>query len=294
MSVADGHTIVSTPNLPFALAQARATALRGYPFCLHDQADGCVTITVEPDGLALRSTSPIDPLADVHAGEPCHLVVVSEDGDQLPAGNDPQRHAKMGDSELKIVKPARVESEHELERKADRKAMRESAKEQASYLREFLIQRLPKASVTTLGAEAFIRSANQALAKAACDRLGLAAPSVGQDYCGVRAIDSLMRFAETGDAQLQRAGLALAFALARSVWAPRGADRLDRAHQPGPPAFPGSHRLPARRVRGPAPRPDRRPLEEPAKERRRWDDRRAQHQGAGAEALGPGAIDEPA
>ncbi len=36
VSVAGGYTLVSTPSLPFALAQARATALRGYPVWLHD------------------------------------------------------------------------------------------------------------------------------------------------------------------------------------------------------------------------------------------------------------------
>lgn len=61
VSVAGGQTIVSSPNLPLALARARATALRGYPVWLHDEAGRGVAITAGADGPGLCSTSPIDP-----------------------------------------------------------------------------------------------------------------------------------------------------------------------------------------------------------------------------------------
>jgi hypothetical protein len=124
-------------------------------------------------------------------------------------------------------------------------------------------QHLPKASVTTLVAEAFIRSANQAPAKAACDLLGLDAPSVGQDYYGGRAIDTLMRFAETGDAQLQRAAFGAVLRLAEermgASWGPIGwAEPISLAH------LRFLEAKPAQGVRGPAPRPGRRRAREAA------------------------------
>ncbi len=61
VSVAGGQTIVSSPNLPFALAQAQATALRGYPVWLHEEAGRGAAITAGADGLRLCFTSPINP-----------------------------------------------------------------------------------------------------------------------------------------------------------------------------------------------------------------------------------------
>lgn len=113
-----------------------------------------------------------------------------------------------------MVKPPRVESEDEVRRKAEQKALRESAQVRAEYLRDLLGRRLPKATVTALVFQAFVRSANQAPAKAACDLLGLEAPNVTDDPYGARAVEQLTGYAGTGDAQLQRAALALAFALA--------------------------------------------------------------------------------
>ena len=157
---------------------------------------------------------------DDHAGESCHVVMVTRDGDQVPACNDAGRHAKKGGSELKAAKPVRPESEHESRRKAEHKALRESARERAGFLTELLGRRLPKAGVIALVLEAFLRSANQAPAKAACELLGLEPAAAGDDHYGARAADELMAFAGGGDAQLQRAGLALAFALAEEHMGP--------------------------------------------------------------------------
>ena len=154
----------------------------------------------------------LDP--DAHAGDDCHVVVVTRDGDQRLACSEPGRHSRKGASELKVVKPPRVESEDDLRRKAEQKAVRNSAQARAEYLAELLGRRLPKASVTGLVFGAFLRSANQAPAKAACDLLGLDTPSAKEDAYGTRAVDELMGYAEAGDAHLQRAALALAFALA--------------------------------------------------------------------------------
>lgn len=180
-----------------------------------------------PPGLAvLGGHWGVDVDAEAHGGEPCHVVVVTRDADAQPACNDPGRHAKKGTSELKVVAPPRIESEHELNRRAEQKALRASATQRAEYLGKLLTRRLPKASVTSLALEAFVRSANQAPAKAACDLLGLEAPSAGQDHSGTRAVDTLMRLAGESDAQLQRVALALAFALAEdhmgASWGPIG------------------------------------------------------------------------
>ena len=83
--------------------------------------------------------------------------------------------------------------------------------------------------------QAFIRSANQLPAKAACELLGLEAPPARDDYYGTRAVEELVRYAEGGDAHLQRAALALAFALAEEhmgpSWGPIGwADPTVVAH----------------------------------------------------------------
>ena len=140
--------------------------------------------------------------------------MVTRDGDQRPACNDTGRHAKKGASELKVAKPGRVESAHEAQRKAGHKALRDSARERAVFLAEVLGRRLPKARVTAVVAEGFVRSANQAPAKAACELLGLERAAAGDDHYGARAVDDLMAYAGGGDAHLQRAALALAFALA--------------------------------------------------------------------------------
>lgn len=100
----------------------------------------------------------LDP--DAHAGDDCHVVVVTRDGDQRPACSEPGRHARKGGSELKVVKPLRTESEDDIRRKAEQKAVREAAQARAEYLGELLGRRLPKASVTTLVFKAFLRSAN--------------------------------------------------------------------------------------------------------------------------------------
>lgn len=168
-----------------------------------------------PPGLALLGRyGGIELDAQAHADESCHVVVVTSNGDQHPACNDAKRHAKKGASELKITKPARVESDHDRQHKADHKALRESARERGEYLSQLLHRRLPKASVTSLVMRAFLHSANQAPAKAACDLLGIEAPNASQDYYGARAVDALVRYANDGEAQLQRTALALAFALA--------------------------------------------------------------------------------
>ena len=154
----------------------------------------------------------IDPAA--HAGEECHVVVVTRDGDQRPACREPARHAHKGASELKVAKSPRNDSDDDLRRKAEHKALRESALARAEHLRELLARRLPKASVTTLVFEAFLRSANQAPAKAAAELIGLEGPGARDDSFGSRAVDQLMEYAGAGDTHLQRAALALAFALA--------------------------------------------------------------------------------
>jgi ParB/RepB/Spo0J family partition protein len=189
-----------------------------------------------PQGLTpLGGYQGLDVDAEAHAGEECHVVVVSRDGDTRPACGDPGRHAKKGGSDLKAAKPARVVSEHEARQREEQKAVREPARAWAEFLRELLGRRLPKAGVVGLVLQAFIRSANQLPAKAACELLGLEAPPAREDYYGTRAVEELMRYAEGGDAHLQRAALALAFALAEEhmgpSWGPIGwADPTVVAH----------------------------------------------------------------
>ncbi|MFP5377011.1 MAG: ParB/RepB/Spo0J family partition protein [Acidimicrobiia bacterium] len=165
-----------------------------------------------PDGVsALGGVRGLDVDPDAHAAERCHVVVVTRDGEQVPACNEPARHGAKGPSELKAPKRARVESEGEAERKAEQAALRDSARQRGEFLADVLGRRLPKASVVALALEAFVRSANQAPAKAACELPGLE-PSTAP--YGSRAADQLADFAAAGDAQRLRAGLALAFALA--------------------------------------------------------------------------------
>ena len=168
-----------------------------------------------PEGVSLLGGyRGLDIDVDDHAGEPCHVVVVTRDGEQHPACDDAGRHAKKGASELKVAKPARVAWEHEAQRKAEQKTLRESARQRAGFLAEVLGRRLPKAKVTALVLEAFLRSANQAPAKAAGELLGLEPAAAGDDHYGARAVDALTAYGEGSDAHLQRAALALAFALA--------------------------------------------------------------------------------
>ncbi len=61
MSVAGGSVIVRSPNLPFALAQARAVALAGRQAWLRDEAGHCVEIAAVEGGLSLTCSSPLDP-----------------------------------------------------------------------------------------------------------------------------------------------------------------------------------------------------------------------------------------
>lgn len=165
-----------------------------------------------PDGVsALGGYRGIDVDPDAHGAERCHVVVVTRDGEQVPACTDPSRHGAKGASELKVPKRARVESAGEAEHRAEQAALRDSARQRGEFLADLLGRRLPKASAVALALEAFVRSANQAPAKAACELLGLE-PST--DPYGSRAADQLADFAAAGDAQRLRAGLALAFALA--------------------------------------------------------------------------------
>ena len=174
-----------------------------------------------PQGLSeLGGYRGVDLDAEAHASEECHVVVVTRDGECRPACADAIRHAKKGASDLKVPKRTRVVSEHEAAQRAEQKAVRESAQARAEFLRELLVRLLPKASVIGLVLQAFIRSANQLPAKAACDLLDLEAPPAREDYYGTRAVDELMRYAEAGDAHLQRAALALAFALAEEHMGP--------------------------------------------------------------------------
>ncbi len=136
-----------------------------------------------PQGLTeLGGYRGLDIDVEAHATEECHVVVVSRDGDTRPACADPSRHAKRGASELKAAKPTRVVSEHEARQREEPKAVRESGRARAEFLRELLGRRLPKAGVIGLVLPAFIRSANQLPAEAACDLLGLEAPSAREDY----------------------------------------------------------------------------------------------------------------
>ncbi len=169
-----------------------------------------------PDGLVeLGGYRGIDVDAEAHAGEPCHVVVVTREGQHHLACNDAGHHAKRGTSELKEPpKEARVVPGHEAQRRAEHKALRDSARERADYLRELLAKRLPKAAVSALVMEALLHSASQAPAKAACDLLGIEAPSASQDYSGARAADALRHYAAAGGACLQRTALAVAFTLA--------------------------------------------------------------------------------
>jgi hypothetical protein len=198
-----------------ALAGAERAARRGA--VIESLAAGGVAVVDHdaygvPDGVcALGGYRGIDVDPGAHAAELCHAVVVSRDGEQVPACTDAARHGAKGASELKVPRRARVESPGEAERRAEQAALRESARHRGEFLAELLDRRLPKASVVALALEAFVRSANQAPAKAACELLGLK-PSA--DPHGSRAADQLAALAAAGDAQRLRAGLALAFALA--------------------------------------------------------------------------------
>lgn len=52
-----GRVIARTTNLPFAVAQARALALRGYAAWLRDDDGNCVEVARTPDGLTATSTT---------------------------------------------------------------------------------------------------------------------------------------------------------------------------------------------------------------------------------------------
>ena len=59
VTVAGGHVVARSPNLAFAVAQARAMTLRGYATWLRDDAGHCVEVARTPDGFSL--SSPLDP-----------------------------------------------------------------------------------------------------------------------------------------------------------------------------------------------------------------------------------------
>lgn len=189
-----------------------------------------------PQGLAeIGAHRGLDVDVDAHAGEDCHLVVVTRDGSQRSACADPARHAKKGTSELKATRPTRATSEGELAQRADQKALRAAATTRAEFLRELLGRRLGKAAVIDLVLHAYLRAATQMPAKAACELLGIEAAATADDPYGSSAIEGLVRYAEAGDAHLQRAALALAFAHAEehmgALWGPMGwADPAVVAH----------------------------------------------------------------
>jgi ParB/RepB/Spo0J family partition protein len=189
-----------------------------------------------PQGLAeIGAHRGLDIDVDAHAGEDCHVVVVTRDGSQRPACADPGRHAKKGTSGLKAARPTRAASDHELAQRAEQKALRAAAATRAEFLRELLGRRLGKAGVIDLVLHAYLRSANQMPAKAACELLGIETAPTADDPYGSRAVEGLIRYAEAGDAHLQRAALALAFAHAEehmsTSWGPLGwADPAVVAH----------------------------------------------------------------
>jgi hypothetical protein len=59
VSVAGGYVVARSPNLTFAVAQARALALRGYATWLRDNDGNCVEVARTADGFT--ATSPTDP-----------------------------------------------------------------------------------------------------------------------------------------------------------------------------------------------------------------------------------------
>ena len=59
VTVSGGYVVARSPNLAFAVAQARAMTLRGYATWLRDDAGNCVEVAHTPDGFSL--SSPVDP-----------------------------------------------------------------------------------------------------------------------------------------------------------------------------------------------------------------------------------------
>ena len=55
VTVAGGHLVARSPNLPFAVAQARALSLRGYAAWLRDNDGNCVEVARTPDGFTATS-----------------------------------------------------------------------------------------------------------------------------------------------------------------------------------------------------------------------------------------------
>jgi hypothetical protein len=59
VTVAGGYVVARSPNLTFAVAQARAFSLRGYATWLRDNDGNCVEIARTTEGFSL--TSPTEP-----------------------------------------------------------------------------------------------------------------------------------------------------------------------------------------------------------------------------------------
>lgn len=61
VSVAGGLVVARSPNLAFALAQARALAIAGYQVWMRDHADHCAEISIGENGLTAIAASPVAP-----------------------------------------------------------------------------------------------------------------------------------------------------------------------------------------------------------------------------------------
>lgn len=159
------------------------------------------------------------PLADLgidkktHRAEPCHGVTICSgyDGPQaIEVCTDRRRHSKRGGSEVKTERTA-VRTDPEQERAKERRRV---AERRAAFVADTIGGRLPKSAAVGFALRMLLDRANSNDCGRACRALGIEAGT--NEWGSTDWVRPLRAFADGSDADLLRAAVAVAVAMAEA------------------------------------------------------------------------------
>jgi ParB/RepB/Spo0J family partition protein len=170
-------------------------------------------IDVLDDGVESTPLTDLGIDSKTHRAEPCHGVTIRSgyDGSQaIEVCTERRRHSKRGGSEVKTERTA-VQTDPEQERAKERRRV---AERRAAFLADTIGGRLPKTAAVGFALRMLLDRANSNDCGRACRALGIEAGT--NDWGSTDWVRPLRAFADGSDADLLRAAVAVAVAMAEA------------------------------------------------------------------------------
>jgi len=169
---------------------------------------------------------------DVHRSQKCHAAVVDQQGRTTMVCTRPDRHpeakARGGKGPMSDDEKTKMAA-----KRAHNKQRREAEAARAQTMGQLLHKRLAKGAVFEHLVTQWVHSADYAPRKVACELLGVEGLAPEGMYGGTDYVTPLLAYTAQGHGQLERAALALAFAVAepplRQDW-PQWTTAVARRH----------------------------------------------------------------